>query len=191
MKLPTWALIVGICMLLFGGCHTSNRIGEIAMTSSGTLDSLNTESKTGFAKVKSEMDSLEQSETASDEEKQDAKMFNIFMSAGGDGDELFPNEYESKWMIRFGYIGAIIGLIYALTGLLLLMKKPIGYKLLLPAIGLMIAYLVAKIVIFNNQESKSVVVGLSMFGMYLSIFIDTILALIVITGDKSAFERPA
>jgi len=205
MKLPTWATVVGVLMILFGGCGTYNNITKINTPKMLEMTS------TIFEEISSEIDiSVEDGEFHLDsikdvtmdsithiiEELSGQDMTDSTESAavekifGSMSNMLNFSDYYLKWIVRLGIIGTIVALIYLMAGIFLVMGKPFALKLSYIALGLSIAFMIFQIVIMSMDKEGGMISRMSTnVSAYFMIFANIILLIIIKASDGSYFYQ--
>jgi Na+-translocating ferredoxin:NAD+ oxidoreductase RnfD subunit len=197
MKTPTWAIIVGILMMLFAGC---NLLGDIQRVNAPRLLDMQESMFTQITKTIEEAEHevaeepfiiVHEDSTLIEEEPMIAiknDTMGLTQLTESFSQMLHVSDYMKKWMVRLGYMGMVVSVIYFLGGLFLLIKKKFSIKLVYGAIGLSIVFAVFKSIINTMDDSAGLISVFGNFGNYWSIFIDVILLVIVVASDKSAYE---
>jgi hypothetical protein len=103
------------------------------------------------------------------------------------GDVFNMSEHTKKWMIRFGYIGIVVALIYAAGGLFLLIMKPFSINLAYIALGVSIIYALARAITLATDAGDLITLS-SYVESGISIVIDIILILVIFSSDKYEYE---
>lgn len=204
MKSPTWAIIVGILMLLFGGCDL---MGDLQRIKAPKMLEIQEDLIVNIVKS---VDQKEKEDRSRDSLSQNVEtdvlmdsLNSILLEHDGDTshlgtedmsellenmtDMLHVSEYSKKWMVRFGYIGIFVSIIYLLGGVFLLIKQWFSIRLVISALGLSIAFAIFQMVIMSMDDGGGIVSTFSSIGYTLSIIIDIILLVIVIASDKTYF----
>ena len=197
MKTPTWAIIVGVLMMLFAGC---NLLGDIQRINAPRLLDMQ---ESMFTQITKTIDQAEQ-EVKDDpiivihkdstliEEESMITINNDTMGLSqlteSFSQMIHVSDYMKKWMVRLGYMGIVVSLIYFFGGLFLLIKKHFSLRLAYGSIGLSIVFAVFKSIINTMDDSSGLLSVFGNFGNYWSIFIDIILLVIIVASDKSAYE---
>ena len=168
MKVPTWAITVGVIMILLGGCSPLSDYSQI-----NTKENIADQQEI-MEKISENGDSEEFGEIA------ESMMDMMKMS-----------EYTQTWLVRFGYIGLVISLLYVLAGIFLINPKPFSIKLAYAALILSAVATIAQLVVLNMDEEANQLMSLgNSFSSGFGIFIDLILLVIVGSADKSRFTNP-
>ena len=189
MKLPTWALIVGIIMILFGGCGALNNVQKInAPKALEQQSDLMSEIRGAIEEdleedLKEEM--LDQEGDGSDIDSADLKKVEKVKDTVLNMLEV--SDYYKRWIVRLGIIGTIAALFYCIAGILLVMGKPWSLKVVYAAIGVSIASLLFQVIVLSMDDSSGVISSFSTFGNYFMIFINIILLVIILASDRSYF----
>jgi hypothetical protein len=188
MKRPTWATVIGIIMITFGGCSVLNDIQAIRLPAKLEEKRISLQAKMKESETSS-IDSLSitradsanhQNEITKSEEE---TKFDLAKNA------LTMPESTQVWIVRLGYIGLFIATIYILGGIFLLVPKKNSIKLAYGALILSIAFSATKTLILTSTGSASGVIALTMGATQLfSIIIDIILLSVVFAAeDKAAY----
>jgi hypothetical protein len=190
MKRPTWGTVIGVLMMAFGGCSVLNNIQAISLPAK--LD----EKKAEFHKkmeekkankpdtlITAETDSLTLLGDSSGTKKYKAeKKFDLAKNV------LDMPESTKTWIVRFGYMGIIVAILYGLGGVYLLIPKKFSVKLAYGVLILSIAFTAAKTIVLLSPGSASGVIALTMGGTQLfSILIDIVLLSVVFASDKEFY----
>jgi hypothetical protein len=186
MQRPTWGTVIGILMIAFGGCSVLNNIQAISLPS--TLEAETIRLKKEIDKEASDTlreetsDTLTISNTEPIKKTKKEEKFDIAKKA------LELSEETKIWIVRFGYIGILISIIYATAGVFLLSPRKISIKLVYAALIVSIAYSATKTIVLTSQGSASGVIALTMGATQLfGILIDVILLSIVFSSDQEAY----
>ncbi|MBS1593958.1 MAG: hypothetical protein JST76_08640 [Bacteroidetes bacterium] len=187
MKTPTWAYIVGILMMLLGGCSTIKNCqliltpvllenqkammkGLVPMVSvrvDTTTQTLGDSSITVIEKTRSPLGNKEMIQNME-------KMF-------------YMSDFQKTWIVRLGYIGFIPSLIYIVGGLFLLIKRRFSIKLACSALILSALFSVIRTVVLLKDASIGFIAMSSSFGMIFGVIMDVILLIIILASDRSYY----
>jgi len=192
MKLPSWALVVGVCLILFGGCSISSNIGKINSPDAfefqeGLMDSMKdvVEKSMDEAMDEAEKDSVF-SETIS-KLKDEPGMEIIEEMAGGIENLFTISEFTKIWTVRFGYIGVAIAIIYLLSGVILFLRKSFSIKFVLFALGISIIFSIVESIVLSSGAQNFLLSISAGFGNIFSIIIDVILLVVILANDKRSY----
>ena len=192
MKVPTWAMVIGVTMMVFGGCGVLNNVQKINTPrqlekGSGMISEISKELDKAIEEqrqielekdsLNSESDSTSRQETAERLENLGESMSQIWKFS----------DYYKKWIVRIGYIGLIVSMFYAIAGVLLIMGKRIAIKISYGAIGLSLAAVIFQIVILSMDEESGMLAGMGNLGAFFMIFVNVILLVVLLASDKSFF----
>jgi len=205
MKRPVWAIIVGIIMLLFGGCGGINRATELMLPN---INDIVNESMNG-AKIKIEddtyqdaNDTLKQKEPVkikdlSDGDKKALEMLSDSIILDGDNnvdmestikESFYISEYRQTWIKRFAYMGLLIAVLFLIGGIMLLGAKKYTIPVVLTALVLSLAANIFQIVIYTaDKDSGYFMNSWGNIGFYVSLAFDMLLIILVMVLDKSYF----
>lgn len=202
MSKPGWTTVVGILMLLIGGCGTFDKIGEINsdkfvnafdMAMENSMDESKkrrTENSDSIKQVKlSDLDSADRKGLSilTDSIVVDS-LNNVDMEATMKS-VLNISDYRKKWMVRFGWAGLVVALLFVLAGVLLLASKKYTIQIVLGTLALSLLLAVFQLFIYAGDDSTGKIIGIGAnIGIAFSIFIDLILLIVVMVSDKSYFK---
>ena len=210
MKTPTWATVIGIIMILFGGCGALSNVQKIQSPStldemSGTFEEISSEIN---KEVKKEMSQEVSDSTKSDEEdffedesdqdsstvrgfgmsKQDSAGMAAFEGVFGKLDNMLVfSDYYKTWIVRLGILGLIASVIYLVSGLLLIMGKPVALNVTYGAIAFSLFSVIFQIVIMALDKESGFMAKTGNFANYFMVLVNVILIVIVLASDKSYF----
>ncbi len=203
MDKPTWATVVGIMMILIGGCGTINNVKKInapkaidmASEIMNNVPPENTPDKN--QDISENQDSTyqstgrEQDSVLQNRMEQDSMVTAMFEKYFGSMEKMMVfTDYYKKWIVRLGIIGTLIALLYFLAGILLTLGKPIALKLTYIALLTNLAFMIFQIIIMSMDKEGGMLSKMSVnLGSYFTIFLDLVLLVIVFAVDKSFFYR--
>jgi len=188
MKRPTWATIVGILGIVFGCFGILGGGQEMFMPK---MMEMQKEMFTAFQKAVPQKqpdamhEIIDEIPDPSQEKKRSipnfppAEMFEMMQKMWE-----VPSWFAS-YSISVGIAKALISAFYLLASIWLLQLKPISIRLFYCAAGLSIALCIVKGIV--TLTSLSFMGVAMMFGGAFGAFIDIILIIVVLTGDKEAF----
>lgn len=189
MKTPTWAYIIGILMLLIGGCGAVKDMQSINTQTildmqktmledmSGNIKSINKDSVANNTNdtITSTKSNTEQVEIINNMSKTMEKM-------------LYMSDYTKKWRVRFGYVGLVLSVIYILAGIFLIIRKSFSMKLTYTALGLYILFGIIQILVFSRDETKGFMAMTSLYSYMFSIIFDVVILIAILGADKTAYK---
>ena len=188
MKRPTWATIIGILGIIFGCFGILGGGQEIFLPKMLTMQK---QMFSEIEKIAEEQQAKKNSEINSDEQQSKtpdpAFSHEIFQPMK----KMFDvPDWFGLWSVIAGFAKAIVSAIYLLASIWLLQTKPLAIKLFYWAAGSSIALSILKGFVFLSAFSF---MGIAMmFGGVFGAFIDIILIIVVVTGNKEAFQpQPA
>lgn len=192
MKIPTWVYIVGIIMILFGGCGIIKEQQQIFLP-----DTLETQQKAINDFIAENEDAAaenEDSDTSSttEQEKLEEAMKILTMDAFESMDKILQmSEFTKTWTVRFAIMGIIVSFLYLLGGVFLLIRKrfsiPLAYSVLILS---MIFSLIRWAVLATDASSGLFNLALS-FSNLSGIVFDFVLVIIIMASDKTYFREDA
>jgi VIT1/CCC1 family predicted Fe2+/Mn2+ transporter len=197
MKTPTWGVVIGILMVLFGGCSVMNDINAIRLPS--VLEKqraiLHEKAEERKNEEKDEREIEEEAETNQDTTLTEATDSLEFAEAMEDEEDmkkieniLNVSEFTKTWMVRFGYIGIVISVLYLLAGIFLLIPKKFSIKLAYTALILSITLSGTSAVILTTDSTSTGFIGLvTGFSQIFGVIIDIVLLAIIFASEKEAY----
>lgn len=189
MKRPTWAIIIGILMLLFGGCGAINRATEIMLPDMSEIinESFEEASNNSNIRVESRIDTTDDSGTliydtlATEDKRGRVKLEDMdeadrkslewlsdTIATDDEGyvdiettmkDQFYISEYRSTWMKRFAYIGLFISIFFVIGGIMLLAGKKYVIPIVLTVLALSLAANLFEIIVFAADKETGNFMG--------------------------------
>src|SRR6188508_2787615 len=165
MKTPTWAIVVGICLMLFGGCSVTKSIQKInspdilAMQQKMMEKMSKERTETSSDSLSNSSDSLFNSARKSDPNAEAFKNITEGMQ-----DMFAMSEFTKTWTVRFGYIGIFVALIYILSGVFLLIRTAFSIKLVYIALITSIVFSIVESVVITSDPSSGFISKTMGFG---------------------------
>lgn len=184
MKTPTWGIVIGILMIAFGGCSVVNDMQTVYMPQ---MVEMQQDMMEGFSQGIHDGDSTifgdstdirlnrsEGNEAIENMQKTMSKMF-------------YMSDFTKTWIVRFGYIGVLVSLVYVLGGVFLLNKKNYSIKLAYAALAISIAFGVTKGAVLSSEASTGFIALSTGFSQMFGIVFDIIFLVVIATSDRSAY----
>jgi hypothetical protein len=189
MKRPTWAIIVGILMLLFGGCGAFNKAADIVMPDMSEIinESFEEAGKNSSIQVDATIDTLGDSgilindslivkdnkervklEDMDEKDRKSLEWFSDTIVTDEEGyvdmgstmkNQFYISEYRSTWMRRFAYIGLFISIFFLVGGIMLLAGKKYVIPIVLTVLSLSIAANLFEIIVFAADKETGNFMG--------------------------------
>jgi len=185
MKTPTWVIVIGICLILFGGCSVTKNIQSINMPEILEMQQKIMKNMAG-GKNDNSSDSLS---IVSGTYKNEIPNADLFKNMSQGMQEMFSiSEFSKIWTVRFGYIGLFVAIIYILSGVFLLIKRKFSIKLVYFALILSIVFSWIQSLVLASDSSGGILAKTASFGNIFGIIIDIILIVIVVSMDKSTYS---
>ena len=183
MKIPTWAIVIGICLMLFGGCGVSKNIQAINMPN---LLEMQQDMITKMHGIGAETSP----DTLATVPGDDAE---AFKSIAEGMDEIFKvSEFAKTWTVRFGYIGLFVATLYILSGVFLLLKRSFSIQLVYVALATSIVFSGIQTLVLASDPSGGLISKSAGFGNIFGIIVDIILVVVIIAIDKTTYvNNPA
>ncbi len=210
MKTPTWATVIGIILILFGGCGALSNVQKIQSPNtldemSGTFDEISKQIETEMKTATELQDSSDSQEErdghvsinmGEDEESnnvevrlpKDSSDIAAFENVFGKFDNMLVfSDYYKIWIVRLGILGLIASIIYVISGLLMVMGKPIALNVAYGAIAFSLFSVIFQIIILSLDRESGFVAKTGNFTNYFMVLVNVILIVIVLASDKSYF----
>lgn len=186
MKTPTWAIVIGICLILLGGCSVTKNIQSIKMPEmlemqQEMMEKISSSSTTNYSDSLSTLSKVDSSNI------QNAEVFKN-MTAGMK-DIFAISEFTKTWTVRFGYIGLIVSIIYILSGVFLLIRKSFSIKLVCCTLIMSIIFSAIQSFVMASDSTGGFMSKFAGFGNTFGIVIDIILFVVIISIDKSDYQE--
>lgn len=182
MKRPNWATVIGIIMIAFGGCNVLNDLQAIHLPAK--LD----EKRKSFHTTTDSLDA-ERADTIQFGEASRSKKSEKEIKIDFAKKALDMPEATKTWIVRFGYIGIFIAIVYILGGVFLLIPKNFSIMLAYGALILSIAFSAAKTLVLTSPGSSSGVIALTMGATQLfGILIDIVLLSVIFASEKEFYK---
>lgn len=185
MSVPTWAYIVGIVMMLFGGC---GMLSESQSIMAPQLMDMQRDMFDNLGEISEEMaESMDSTQVIND------SIPEVFEKMTKSFDTMFNmSEFSRKWTVRFGYMGIFVSAIYFIGGIFLLVIKRFSIKLAVGALALSIIFSIVRTLVMNNDPDPNLLMGMAYnFSLIFGTVINIILLIIVLASDKSAYNIDA
>ncbi len=185
MKTPTWAIVIGICLMLFGGCSLTKNIQSINMPDMIEMQQ-NMMEKMAGSTTSINSDSLFE---ASNRDTTNVQNIDMFKNIAERMQDMFAmSEFTKTWTVRFGYIGLFVSIIYILSGIFLLIKKGFSIKLVYIALITSIVFSGVQSLVLASDTSGGFIAKSASFGNMFGIIIDIILIVVLVSMDKSDYK---
>ena len=204
MHKPTWATVMGIFIILIGGCggcyHGSN------VATSGLMDGYDAALNEEFKDAERRDSLYEEDRPKKNIEDMDSmelvrlKRFtdtlivdednNIDMTATM-SEGLKISDYRKTWFKRFAYIKLFTSILFLIAGIMLLATRKFTIQTVLIALAFSLAVGIFQIFIYaGDPDSGGLINKWGNAAAYVSIFFDVILLIIFLVVDKS-YYKPA
>lgn len=197
MKTPTWATVIGVLMVIFGGCGAVNDIRSIAAPEAIARGKEEIERKKAEkAAAKADTTKLSQADTLTSNsgdtvsgDAEDEKEEIPFFGKKSPEEIMTLSEFSEKWIVRFGYIGAACSLLYLIAGIFLMVRRTFSIKLAYAALVISILSAGMQTAVLTSTAAADVmskVIGLTSLP---GILIDIILLAVIFASDKDAYKE--
>ncbi len=182
MKTPTWAIVVGICLMLFGGCSVTKNIQAISMPQmlETQKDLMETMSSLGHESL---------SDTTITDSGNIPNMDVLSNVADGMQKMFAVSDFTLKWTVIFGYVGLFVSVVYILSGVFLIIRKKYSINLVYLALTVNIVLGVIQSIVLASDSSGGIIAMSAGFSNIFGIIVDLILIVIVLTMDKSTYFK--
>jgi len=188
MKTPTWGTVIGIIMIVFGGCSVMNDIKSITLPA--MLEKQKVIFKDEMEKSKTtEQDSVSTKNTDSLSTVTDENDSEDFFIGGEKSIEkmLDLSGFTKTWIVRFGYIGLLVSALYIIGGIFLLVRRNFSIKLVYAALVISILCSGAQAAVLTSSSSSGIIALTTGLSQIFGIIIDIILLAVVFASDKEAY----
>ncbi len=184
MKRPKWVTIVGILAIIFG-C-----LGVLAGGQQLMMPKMLKMQKEMFTEFSKNIEK-HQAETSSSEDNIDDQTKNLEEPALPDISKSFDKMFDvppwfEKWSLISGVLKSLVSALYLFAGIWLLLMKLNSVKLFYCAAGISIALNIVEIIVAFSASSFMIMAAGA--GDAFGLLIDVVLIIVVVTGDKSAFQ---
>ena len=154
MKIPTWGYIIGIFMLLIGGCSGTSSIQAIYTP---TILDMQKKMMQGFTEgsksVKTDSLSNQNQQNTKSSKELNSDQKKLIKNMSETMEQMFyMSDYAKKWSVIFGYTGVLISFIYMLAGVFLMIRKPFSINLVYIALGLFILFNLFSVLYFSINK---------------------------------------
>ena len=183
MKRPSWATTIGILGIIFGILGVSGGAQEMAMPSMFEMQKDMMTSLSEGTDSKGEDIPKVSWEIEKDGEIQKIKMAEMFENLQ---EQFQLPEWYKSWAAAIGGISMLAAALYLLSGIFLLMTKPIAITLFYTAIGVSITWAIIQATLYTQAGSGMLMAQIP--GFMASIVIDIVLLVVVLAGNKEAFH---
>ena len=203
MKLPTWAIVVGVIMILFGGCGTLGNVQKIYMPQQLEMQK---EMLEGFGDIyethpdsETETDSVEIKDSThiqdsiyledAEEIEEDStfyseefptEVFNTFFTIGEKGEKL---------LVTTGYIGMVLCLFYILAGIFMLLHRKESIRFAIIMLSVAIVFLFIQAILFSSLDD-SYILKISSGTSFIGIIAHLALLTVILIKRKEYFPQP-
>lgn len=186
MKAPTWGTVIGVMMIIFGGCSLRNDLQSINLP--GALEKQKVIIHDAIEEnVKEDSITTGQIDSLGTPEKDGLDAFKDPKKIVDD--VLTLSEFTKTWIVRFGYIGVGVSLLYILGGIFLLTPRKLSIPITYTALIVSLAVSGVQAIVLTSSGSASGLIALtSGFSQIFGIIIDIILLSIVFASDKEAYQ---
>lgn len=194
MKTPTWATVVAILMIIFGGCSVINDIQAISMPS------IIEKQKELISKEIEEDEQWEEEEISTDttaindadslsEDRYQLEDDSTQLARKKEAMEVLNiPEFTKTWIVRFGYIGIVSSLLYILGGVFLLVRKSFSIKLAYTALIVSILCSGAGAAVLTSGSSSGLIALTTGLTQLFGVLIDIVLLAVIFASDKEAYK---
>lgn len=210
MKTPTWAIVFGIILMLFGGCGLMKNSQAIMMPAvMETQEKMMKGISEGIKKSEKERKERERLEQEND--RQDTSLTDDQSITPPEelGEEELPidneafseameesmsevftiSDFNKKWTVRFGYIGILVCAIYLLSGAFLVTRKIFAIHFVYFALGLSILFSLVSMLVLTSDSGSGFFGKMSAFGNIFGMVLDLILLIVFVVLNKTDLTK--
>ncbi len=198
MKRPGWAVVIGIFMILIGGCGALNNFQD--MNAEKILEQQKEQiAELEFSHESSTSDKTEQKEVKDSTDEKFIGFFgdSIVKDSNNNvdvketiGKIVLISPYRIKWMKNFAYIGVIISILFIVSGVFFLVKKEYTIKLSISVLAISLVLGILQFIVFSaDTDSGKAISFFSNIGIYFGIFVDVLLLICIMVLDKSYYNQ--
>jgi hypothetical protein len=187
VKIPTWAYVIGVLMMLFGVGSLKNDILLISSSDIAGMKNDFTESvHQGFESLgKDSSYTKNQDSTQRAAMTQNLIVFDKLAKVVDDVTYMSP--FTKTWTVRFGYMGLPITFLYILGGLFLMIKKNFSIKLALGILSLNMLFAFVRLLVLTNDTSGGLIEIMAKFSTITGIILDAIFLVVILASDRSVY----
>jgi Na+-translocating ferredoxin:NAD+ oxidoreductase RnfD subunit len=200
MKTPTWGTVIGIMMIVFGGCGALHDIKAISTPQKlkeeqqkiriRIAEKNGAKNDTSAVATITEFDGDSTVRVDIDSADAETKEVDIPFFGKKSPDEILQlSEFSATWIVRFGFIGAAISIIYLLGGVFLLNRRTFSIKLVYAALVLSMLCAGAQTAILTSNATGDLIAIGTGLGQLPGILIDIILLAVVFSSEKDAYKE--
>ena len=197
MQKPGWATVIGVIMLLIGGCGGLDNFGdtkaeEMMQKQEAILDELE-------ADISVEKDSLEQAEVLDSNDQKIIKILGDTIVKDSNDNvsvkETIRNitrmsDYRLEWIKKFGYIGLFISLLFIVAGIMFLTQRKYTIQVAILVLAISLVVGIFQFIIYRSDTGTSEMMSkVANVEIYVSIFIDIVLLITIMVLDKSYYNE--
>jgi len=202
MKTPTWAIVVGIFLLLFGGCDLLAGVSEISTpkmmeVQQNFLQNMPEmlQEQDAFAidsidVLRDSLPLLEEDSLEIDQSivqtRQDSVNWDSMNEVFDDMFYLSPK--EKLWIVRFGYMSILAGSLFILAALFMFIPRSFSIPLAVGVLVFSALKSIGKMIVLTGEEVGSVFSIMSNLGEIPSIILDVIILAVILVSRKDHFN---
>lgn len=178
MKTPAWAKWVSIIMMVVGAFALYSDIESISPKNYDP--EYVWENMTENEGIQDEYEKIEDEAERDSLNQSQFEDFKTMMTL---------SDYLVSWMVRFGYIGIAVNLLYILSGLNLFRRKKSAPKLVIAILIISMIHALSQTVVYKMDEATNFMSSAIAFTPLIGLLIDAILLVIVLNSDKEMYTE--
>ncbi|NEQ49136.1 MAG: hypothetical protein F6K11_03250 [Leptolyngbya sp. SIO3F4] len=198
MKVPSWAIVIGVFMMLVGGCNLTNHLQSVRLPQTlekqqEMMDKFQeisreaAESHSAFADSTG-TDTAAVDTTAADTLAAPITTPELFENLSETVQEVFTmSEFSITWMVRFGYIGLFVCVLYILAGAFLLIGRAFSIRLVFAALLVSMTFRIVKYLVLASDADGGFFSMMAGSWGLVGVIIDLIFLIILLATDKSDY----
>lgn len=182
MRVPTWALWLGILMIVMATCSGIQDINTFFVDDilSGEMDihGGSTELDSTKTYTQEELEEIARKDSVTRAELEEVKQI------------IDTSPYLQEWMRTFAFAGLVVNVIYLIAGILMFVRRRFSPKLALGALILSIGFALFQVVIYRMDETDGIMAAALGVAPLFGVIADVVLIIILATSDKSYYTDP-
>jgi hypothetical protein len=187
MKTPIWVYIVGITMIVFASCGVVKNLQSVKLSE-------NVEAKLIEANdlmIDHDLDNQEMDSLFEDSNLPERMIYGaVGLTFLVIERMISVSKYEQTWIVRFGYLGLFITMVYLLAGVFLLMMKSFSIKLAYEALICNLVFASIKTIVLFKGWSGSLYVVMLILNDLFDVFVSLVLIIVIMASNIAPKKRP-
>jgi hypothetical protein len=189
MKTPTWGYVIGIFMMLFGGCRCTSNYQAVMMPQLLEMQKGMMKTFTQSMPARRDNDTSAKTDDSITAQSSNHAAKQPHDDAGKFMDNVFyMSDFQKTWVVRFGYFGFIPTFIYIMAGIFLLIRRNFSIKLAYAALVFYIAFrIVQALILLPGAATGFITASLGMSNIF-GVMVDVVFIIVISVSDKSAYR---